>query len=371
MDRREEMAKIIKSKIELGWSKEHYYPNISANEMAKIVKYFDANMDTNSIIGFIDSSLTFNYKTGIVFTLQGIYYKEFLEDHYYLNYADIIRTQDLYFLNGKKVQNGYLEISLKNSKTLRINSSSFRAIKLKLVIDSLRELCVSESQVSTKSSGIIHKKAKMPDDIKKKCHAIIHSAAVSTGAVGTGMAQIPLADNAVITPIQIGMIISLGKVFGLRITEGVANGVIASCAATIAGRGITQVLWGWIPGLGNAINTATAAGLTEAVGWVAAKQFYLLQQDDAAKHRMAGMKAGYESASAEYEAKLRKQANEFISQICKVNEKFEEYNKLCEEYEHYIFELETKLEKTQQELNALNELKKQYEELVNLRNQQG
>lgn len=366
MDRREELAKIIKSRIELGWAKEYYYPNISQKDIAKIVKYFDVNMDTNSVIAFIDSSLTFNYKSGIVFTLQGVYYKEFLEDRFYFNYVDIISTQDLYFLDGKKVEKGYLDIMLKDHKSLKINTASFPAMKLKLVIDLLREKCVSESQVITKNTGVVKINAKMPDDIKKKCHVIIHAAAASTGAVGTGFAQIPLADNAVITPLQITMIISLGKVFGLRITEGVANGIIASCGATIAGRGITQVLWGWIPGLGNAINTATAAGLTEAIGWVAAKQFYLLQQDDVAKHRMTGMKAGYESASAEYEAKLRKQANEFLGQINHVNEKFDEYSKLCEEYEQYIFELETKLEKSQEELDTLNALKKQYEELVSL-----
>ena len=57
MDRREELARIIASKIELGWAKEHYYPAISARDIAKIVKHFDSNMDTNSIIAFIDSSL--------------------------------------------------------------------------------------------------------------------------------------------------------------------------------------------------------------------------------------------------------------------------------------------------------------------------
>lgn len=369
MDRREELAGIIKSKIELGWAKAYYYPALSKKDIAKIVKYFDPNMDTNSVIAFIDSSITFNYKSGLVFTLHGIYYKEFLEDRYYFNYADIISTKDLYFLEGKKVKQGYLEIALTGNKYLKINTPSFPAIKLKLVIDSLRDKCISESQMATRQTGIVNNKTKMPDDIKKKCHAIIHAAAASTGAVGTGLAQIPLADNAVITPIQITMIISLGKVFGLRITEGIANGVIASCATTIAGRGITQVLWGWIPGLGNAINTATAAGLTEAIGWVAAKRFYLLQQDDLAKHRMTGMKEGYEAASAEYEVKLRKQATEFIRQIDRVNDKLDEYNKLCDDYEQYIFELESKLNKTQDELDTLNEMKRQYEELINLSKQ--
>jgi len=30
---------------------------------------------------------------------------------------------------------------------------------------------------------------------------------------------------------------------------------------------------GWIPGIGNAINAATAGALTEALGWLLAKEF--------------------------------------------------------------------------------------------------
>jgi uncharacterized protein (DUF697 family) len=36
-------------------------------------------------------------------------------------------------------------------------------------------------------------------------------------------------------------------------------------------KGVVQV--GWVPGLGNAINATTAAGLTEAVGWAADAYF--------------------------------------------------------------------------------------------------
>jgi uncharacterized protein (DUF697 family) len=32
---------------------------------------------------------------------------------------------------------------------------------------------------------------------------------------------------------------------------------------------LSQALVGWIPGVGNAINAATAAALTEAIGWAA------------------------------------------------------------------------------------------------------
>lgn len=120
-------------------------------------------------------------------------------------------------------------------------------------------------------------KVTMPEDQKKKCHTIIHAAAVSAGGAGTGLAQVPLADSTIITPIQLGMIVALGKVFDQKITEAAAKAIISSMAASFAGRTASQLLIGWVPVLGNAVNTATAAGLTELVGWTAAEQFYQKQ----------------------------------------------------------------------------------------------
>ena len=113
----------------------------------------------------------------------------------------------------------------------------------------------------------------MTDEQKKKCHAIIHAASASAAAVGGGLAQIPGSDNAVLVPIQLTMVISLGRVFNKAIGESSAKAAIASAAAGTIGRTASQVLIGWIPGIGNAINATTAAGLTEAVGWIIAKEF--------------------------------------------------------------------------------------------------
>lgn len=106
-----------------------------------------------------------------------------------------------------------------------------------------------------------------------KCHAIIHSASVSAGAVGAGLAQIPCSDNAVITPIQLTMTIALGKVFGIELTESSAKAAVASAAATMVGRTISQVLLGWIPVAGNIVNACTAMSITETIGWIVATEF--------------------------------------------------------------------------------------------------
>lgn len=115
--------------------------------------------------------------------------------------------------------------------------------------------------------------AAMTADQRGKCHAIIHTASASAAAVGAGLAQLPGSDNAAITPIQLAMTVSLGAVFGIQLTQSAAAAALASVAAATVGRAVSQVLVGWIPFVGNAINASTAAALTESVGWLLAKEF--------------------------------------------------------------------------------------------------
>lgn len=113
----------------------------------------------------------------------------------------------------------------------------------------------------------------MTDAQRAACHGIIHTAATSGGGVAFGLAQLPCADAVVLVPIQITMVVSLGAVFGVHIIDAVAKGVVLGMAATYGGRGLTQVLFGWIPVLGNTLNAGTAFGLTEWMGWAVADKF--------------------------------------------------------------------------------------------------
>ncbi len=108
---------------------------------------------------------------------------------------------------------------------------------------------------------------------EKKAKVIIHGASAAAAGVGAGLAQLPGTDNAVIVPIQVGMVVTLGAVFGINLTESAAKATLATATATFVGRGISQFLVGWIPGIGNALNASTAAGVTEAIGWTIAKDF--------------------------------------------------------------------------------------------------
>lgn len=113
----------------------------------------------------------------------------------------------------------------------------------------------------------------MNDSQENKCHAIIHAAAATCAGIGAGMAQIPGSDSLFIVPVQIGMIVSLGAVFGIELTESTAKASLASATGSMVGRGISQVLVGWIPGWGNAMNATTAFAVTESIGWAIANEF--------------------------------------------------------------------------------------------------
>ena len=96
-------------------------------------------------------------------------------------------------------------------------------------------------------------------------------ASASAAAVGGGLAQIPGSDSVPLATIQLTMTISLGKVFGKSLTESSAKAAMGSALASQVGRTISQIAIGWWPG--NVINGATAAAVTEALGWALAKEF--------------------------------------------------------------------------------------------------
>ncbi|MBZ4671358.1 MAG: hypothetical protein PWQ76_296 [Clostridiales bacterium] len=351
-----EMLKVLKDKdcdFRKNNCKSYFVPDITNDLFKKLVKYFDDNLSINNVIAFFDNTIFSTGKSGFLFTSDGFYYR-FIGKAIYFQYSDIF---------DMRMEGENLIVELENSNISEYKFIDvFNMFVLRKILSELIIIDSSLGKTSNKMTGKV-KKIDLPPDKLKKCNKIIHAASVACGGVGTGLAQIPSSDNAVIVPIQIGMIISLGNVFELNITESVAKSIIASAGATIAGRTISQFLVGWIPVIGNVINTATAAGITEAIGWIAVKNFYERWIQDRNKGRYEGMKDGYNEASAEYESKLRKQAEEFLSQMKDVKKEKEEYEKLLSEYETYIQDLEEKCDKN----TALNEIKLIYNDLKKLK----
>lgn len=108
---------------------------------------------------------------------------------------------------------------------------------------------------------------------RAKCHVIIHLASAAAGATGAGLSWLPCSDAPLISTAQITMAVSLGKVFGIKLSRSAAKAAVAAAAATTVGRAASQLAIFWIPFFGLAVNTTTAIGLTEYVGWTLAEEF--------------------------------------------------------------------------------------------------
>lgn len=104
---------------------------------------------------------------------------------------------------------------------------------------------------------------------KKRALTVIHGASTAAAAIGGGLAQIPGSDAVPLTSLQAAMIADIAQAHGVSLTETSAATLVARFAAVKGGRLASQLLFGWIPGAGNAVNAATAAAATEAIGWSA------------------------------------------------------------------------------------------------------
>lgn len=169
----------------------------------------------------------------------------------------------------------------------------------------------------------------MTKDQLKKCHAIIHTAAVASGTAGA--IPIPVADALPISASQITMVLSLGKVFGKKLTKSAANSLLVATGSTIVGRNLVKLIpiAGWIASAG------VAASVTEAMGWAIAVDFARPTFAD-------GYKKGCEETSKVYEAKFTEQAKEFVKQEeewiktdkerDRTEEKMKKFNEECLKY---------------------------------------
>lgn len=125
-------------------------------------------------------------------------------------------------------------------------------------------------------------KVHMPKEINKECHVVIHSA---TGASAiAGLIPIPMSDAIPITLAQIGMIIKLGKIFGIALSEAAAKSIAGVALTQQTGRSVVSNFLKSFPGagtvLGGIISGSTAAALTEFLGWVVADDFYRMSQGE-------------------------------------------------------------------------------------------
>lgn len=105
------------------------------------------------------------------------------------------------------------------------------------------------------------------------CTSIVHVFSAIAAGVGLGLAQLPGSDAPVLVALQAAMILALADSADVPLTRAAAAEMALTLGATMIGRGMCQLLLGWIPLLGNLANGLTAFVVTQLVGRFAMRWF--------------------------------------------------------------------------------------------------
>lgn len=145
----------------------------------------------------------------------------------------------------------------------------------------------------------------MTKDQIVKCNVAIHTATIAAGA--SGAIPIPVADAVPMSAAQMTMVIALGAIFNQKISESTAKGLLGAAASTFAGREIIKLIpiAGWIA------SAATAAAVTEVIGWTIAVDFAKdFRQEYERRKNAADAANAY--AEAEYYKESAKRSEETV-----------------------------------------------------------
>jgi uncharacterized protein (DUF697 family) len=120
------------------------------------------------------------------------------------------------------------------------------------------------------------------DSKRQRANVAVGVAAAAAAAVGA--TPIPIADAALIVPIQLTMLVTISAIWGLDISEAslatIISGAITSSAGTLGGRALVSSILKFIPGVGTVagsiISGSTAAVITTTFGQTYIATLYAL-----------------------------------------------------------------------------------------------
>ena len=122
-----------------------------------------------------------------------------------------------------------------------------------------------------------------PEEKKRRSQARRMIAGTAAGAAVVGAVPIPIADSALLVPLQLHMLTRIAKIYGMEkdsAENAVIDNIIKVGATTMAGRTILSALKG-VPGIhlaASALNALVAGTVTYAAGEISAKVFEGIQR---------------------------------------------------------------------------------------------
>ncbi|WQX81744.1 DUF697 domain-containing protein [Helicobacter pylori] len=161
---------------------------------------------------------------------------------------------------------------------VRVNSVAFSFRGIEVPIEGLEELvaetekCLSDAKenkkkhfLSIQKANIQKRKQAMIDESK----TIIHVASGAAGAAG--LIPIPFSDMPLIAGVQTGMIYEMNDAFGMDLDKSVGASLVAGLLSVTAvaqvGRTLVNSFLKFIPVVGSVAGGATAAVITEGIGF--------------------------------------------------------------------------------------------------------
>ncbi|GAA7248619.1 hypothetical protein HpCK37_06610 [Helicobacter pylori] len=182
----------------------------------------------------------------------------------------------------------------------RVNSVAYSFRGMEVPIEGLEQLvdetkkCLIDAQKNKQNRFLMIQKANiqarkqaMIDESK----SIIHFA---SGAAGTvGLIPIPFSDAFAIAPIQAGTIYKMNDAFGVKMKDAVAasliTGLLGVTAVAQVGRTLVNGLLKFIPVVGSVAGGATAAVITEGIGFAYLKVLETCFNDETGEVKLPAM----------------------------------------------------------------------------------
>ncbi|MGN8423098.1 YcjF family protein [Helicobacter pylori] len=124
----------------------------------------------------------------------------------------------------------------------------------------------------------------------EECKTIIHVASGAAGAAG--LIPIPFSDALAIAPIQAGMIYKMNDAFGMDLDKSVGASLVAGLLSVTAvaqvGRTLVNGFLKFIPVVGSVAGGATAAVITEGIGFAYLKVLEKCFNDETGEVNLPG-----------------------------------------------------------------------------------
>ncbi len=180
---------------------------------------------------------------------------------------------------------------------VRVNSVAYSFRGMEVPIEGLKELvdetkkCLIDAKKNKEKHFLLIQKANiqarkqaMIDESK----TIIH---VASGAAG--LIPIPFSDALAIAPIQAGMIYKMNDAFGVKMKDSIATslitGLLGVTAVVQVGRTLVSGFLKFIPVVGSVAGGATAAVITEGIGFAYLKALETCFNDETGEVKLPAM----------------------------------------------------------------------------------